>query len=184
MTDLPPEPTLGTSSVDEPVAPATRRTAVRVLAGLAVLLLAADVALGVLLVSRRAHRQALDDARADAVAAARQVLVNLDSISAASVDKDLARVLGGTTGTFRDQFQRSQAQLKELIVANKTRSSAEVRSAGVVRVDTSSATVLVATDRTVSDASTPTGQVVNERWTVDLEKHGGRWLVADLAPVS
>lgn len=184
MTDLPPEPSLGTSTVDAPVAPATRRTAVRVLAALAVLLLVADVALGVLWLSHRAHRETLDAARNDAVSAARQVLVNLDSISADTVDQDLARVLAGTTGTFRDQFERSKSQLKELVVGNKTHSSALVRSAAVVRADTSTATVLVATDRTVSDASTPGGQVVNERWTVDLEKHGGHWLVADLQPVS
>lgn len=183
MSDLAAEPAPGTPDAAVPSSP-SRRTAVRVLSALAVLLLVADVALGVLWLSRRAHRDALDAARADAVAAARQELVNLDSISADTVDKDLAAVLAGTTGTFRDQFKRSQADLKALILEHKTRSSAVVKSAGVVRVDTSSATVLVATDRTVSDSTTPNGQVVNERWTVDLEKHGGRWLVADLAPVS
>ena len=182
MTDLPPE--LATSSVTEPAPDPSRRTAVTVLAVLAVLLLVADVALGALWLSRRAHRQALESARFDAVTAARQEIVSLDSLSAATIDRDLAAVLSGTTGTFRDQFTRSQADLKALILQHKTTSSATVRSAGVVRADTSSATVLVATDRTVSDSTTPSGQLVNERWTVDLEKHGGRWLVADLQPVS
>lgn len=161
-----------------------RRTAVLVLGVLAVLLLAADAALAVLWLSHRSHRDALESARTDAVVAARQEIVNLDSLSAATIDRDLATVLAGATGTFREQFSRSQADLKALVLQHKTQSTAVIASAAVVRADSSSATVLVAADRTVRDSTTPDGQVAHDRWTVDLEKHGGRWLVADLQPVS
>jgi Mce-associated membrane protein len=54
----------------------------------------------------------------------------------------------------------------------------------VVRADTDTATVLVAVDRTVKDSTDPQGAVAHDRWRVDLEKHGGRWLVSDLEPVA
>ncbi len=180
MTETSPE--LDTEHVVEPAQPRSRRTTVLVV--LVALLLVVDAVLAAFWLVDRKHDNDLDAARADSVAAARQEIVNLDSLSATTIDRDLAAVLSGATGTFRDQFRRSQDDLKGLIKQHRTASSAKVLSAAVVRVDASSATVLVATDRTVRDATTPGGQVVNERWKVDLEKHGGRWLVADLQPVS
>jgi Mce-associated membrane protein len=154
-----------------------------VLLALLVLLLVAASVLTVLLVGRLSDRRALERARDDAVAAGRQAIVNLDSISAATVERDMDRVLAGATGTFKDQFERSRADLAKLVVANKTVSTGTVISAGVVSADTASATLLVAADRVVKDATTPQGATVHDRWRVYLEKRGGRWLVAKLEPV-
>lgn len=159
------------------------RTRGRVLLALLVLLLVAASVLTVLLVGRLSDRRALERARDDAVAAGRQAIVNLDSISAATVERDMDRVLAGATGTFKDQFERSRADLAKLVVANKTVSTGTVISAGVVSADTASATLLVAADRVVKDATTPQGATVHDRWRVYLEKRGGRWLVAKLEPV-
>lgn len=160
------------------------RTAVQVLSVLAVALLAAAVALGVTVLSHRNDRDALDDARESALAAARQEIINLDSLNHATIDADLKRVIDGATGTFKDQFTRAQADLKSLIVQRKSVSSGTVLQAGVVRADTDTATVLVAVDRSVKDSTDPDGAVAHDRWRVDLEKHGGRWLVSALEPVA
>lgn len=160
------------------------RTAIRLLSTLAVLLLAACVALAVIVKGNVDDRDTLREARAGALAAARQQVINLDSLSAATIDRDLKRVLDGATGTFKDQFTRSQADLKALIVERKTVSSASIISSGIVRADTGTATVLVAVDRTVKDTTTPQGAVAHDRWRVDLEWRDGRWLVAELEPVA
>lgn len=175
-------------AADEPLtAPAPSRAvrAVTVaLAVLSVLLLVATVALGVTWRRHVSDRHALDDARGDALVAARQHIVNLDSIAWSTVDRDLARVLDGATGMFKDQFARAKADLKSQVVQRKSVSTGTVVSAAVVRADRSTATVLVAAERTVRDSSATQGGTAHDRWKVALEKHGGRWLVADLEPVA
>jgi Mce-associated membrane protein len=160
------------------------RTAVIALSVVVVLLAGACVALAVTVSSNVRDRDALRDAREAAVAAARQEIVNLDSISYSTVDADMKRVLAGATGTFKTQFSRAQADLKSAFIAKKSVSTGTVLFAGIVRGDMNSATVLVAADRTVKDSSTTQGAVAHDRWSVDLEKHGGRWLVATLEPVA
>jgi len=141
------------------------------------------VALAAVLLSRLADRSALDEAREDALRAGRQAVVNLDSISAATVDRDMDRVVAAATGTFKEQFSRSREDLKQAIVANATESSGRVISAGVVSADEASATLLVAADRTIKDRTNPEAQVVHDRWRVYLEKRDGKWLVEKLDPV-
>lgn len=171
-------------ALQAPVPAATpSRTLLRLLLVALVLLLVAASALTVLLVGRRADRSDLERAREQAVVAGRQAIINLDGLSAATVERDMDRVLAGATGTFKDQFQRSRADLAKLIVANKTVSSGTILSAGVVSADTVSATLLIAADRVVKDRTTPKGATVHDRWRVYLEKRGGRWLVAKLEPV-
>lgn len=153
------------------------------LAALVAVLAVAAVVLAVVLGARLSDRRALDQARADALAAGRQAIVNLDSISARTVDEDMDRVVAGATGTFKDQFTRSREDLKKLVLANRTESSGTVLAAGVITADSASATLLVAADRRVKDATTPEAEVVHDRWRVYLEKRGGKWLVAKLEPV-
>jgi Mce-associated membrane protein len=160
------------------------RTWLVVLSALAAALVVAVAVLSFVALSHRRDRQALEDARENALAAGRQAILNLDALSAATIDKDLARVVAGATGTFKEQFTKAQADLKELVVSRKTESSGQILSAGVVRSDTDTATVLVAVDRTVKDSTDKDGTVAHDRWRLDLEKHGGRWLVADLQPVA
>jgi Mce-associated membrane protein len=160
------------------------RTQVRVLAGLAVLLLVAVVVLALLVQRNRSHRAALTSARADAVAAARQAIVNLDSLSVTTVDADLKRVLDGATGQFKDQFGKSQDDLKAVIQRLKTVSEGRVVASAVIRNGVESADVLVAVDRTIKDTGNPSGVIANDRWKVTLEKHSGRWLVSALDAVS
>ncbi len=159
----------------------------RVLGALAVVagvLLIASIVLGFLVAGHARSRSDLTSAQGDAVSAARQAIKNLDSLSAATVDADLKRVVDGATGSFKEQFSKAQAELKKVVVERKTVSSATVLSAGLERSDLNSATVLVAVDRTVTDTSTPNGVVAHDRWKMQLEKHSGRWLLATLEPVA
>ncbi len=156
---------------------------VAVLASLAAVLLIACCVLALVVKSHRDSRSASDAAREAALSAGRQAILNLDALSAGTIDKDLARVVAGATGSFKDQFVKAQGDLKSLIVAGKTTSKGTILSAGVVRSDLDTATVLVAVDRLVKDTEHPDGVTAHDRWKLSLEKHGGRWLVATLDAV-
>jgi Mce-associated membrane protein len=155
-----------------------------ILSIVAALLIVAAITLAFVWRHNETSRSSLDDARAAAVSAARQEIINLDSISAATIDADLTRTVAGATGSFKDLFTKSQADLKQLVLQRKTVSTATIRSAGVVRADTDTATVLVAVDRTLKDSTSKDGVIQHDRWKLDLELHGGRWLVANLVPVA
>jgi Mce-associated membrane protein len=178
-----PEPLAEAAAPSEP----PRRRAGVLVVALAVvvgLLAASSVVLALYLRSERADRDDFAKARSSATNAAGQLLVNLDALSAATIDRDMKRVVEGSTGTFRKQFTSSQQQLKAYILKQKITSSGELRSVAILRSDTDTATALVAIDRTFKDAAHPQGVVANDRWKVSLEKHGGRWLAANLEPVA
>jgi Mce-associated membrane protein len=151
-----------------------------VLVVLSALLVVACVVLGWLVWSHKSDSSDLRDARAAALTAARQEVVNLHTISYKTVDADFARVIAGTTGTFKDQFSRAQTDLKPIILQSKAITSGKVLSAGLVKGDLDSATVVLGVDRTVTDATDPDGAVNHFRYRLTLEKHGGRWLVSKL----
>ena len=168
----------------EPAAAPRGRVLPAVLSVLVVVLLVATLVLAWVVKGHRDDREALESAREAALRAGRQAILNLDALSAATVDADLKRVVDGATGDFKKQFTQAQSDLKSLVVARKTVSKGTILSAGVVRADLDSATVLVAVDRVVTDTTNTAGTTARDRWKVDLEKHGGRWLVSGLEGVA
>ncbi|MET8908714.1 hypothetical protein [Micromonospora sp. NPDC004551] len=185
VEDLPePEPEPQPADPDAAAGPAgtapTRRG--RVLVALLVVLLAAALAgAGV-----QGHRwyvdRATDQARREAVAAARQAAVNFVSVSAASVDRDLSRITAGATGDFKDEFTRGQAQVRSAVVENKVQSQGTVLRAGLVSGDRRRAVVLVAVDATVRNVKAPDGRPSHYRIQLDLirDRDSGDWLVTRL----
>ena len=160
------------------------RPVATILSMLVVALLAAAVALAFVVKSHLDARDKVAAARDNALQAGRQAILNLDALSAVTIDQDLARVVAGATGQFKSQFVAAEGDLKNLVVTRKTTSKGTILSAGVVRSDQASATVLVAVDRVVKDSTTPDGTVAHDRWKVSLELRGGRWLVANLEAVA
>ncbi|MBW8821872.1 MAG: hypothetical protein JF598_27610, partial [Streptomyces sp.] len=102
--------------------------------------------------SHRRHREALDEARTQALAAGRQAIINLDAISATTLDADLKRVEGVSTGKFKELFTKSEATLRDLYPKQKTASTGTIQAAAVVSSDLDTATLLIASDRSVTDA--------------------------------
>ncbi|WP_130335776.1 hypothetical protein [Micromonospora kangleipakensis] len=166
-------------AADHDAGPPGRR---RALAGLLAVLLAAALAAAGVYGHRWYVDRATDQARRDAVAAARQASVNFVSVSAASVDRDLQRIVAGATGDFRDEFTRGQAQVRTAVVENKVQSQGSVLRAGLVSGDRRHAVVLVAVDATVRNVKAPDGRPSHYRIQVDLvrDKDSGDWLVSRL----
>lgn len=157
--------------------PSRRRPRAPVLLGLVCLLLA-GVAIG-LGVGLRAEREE-QRSRAAALAAARQEAVNLTSIDHRQLDRDLARVLAGATGAFKEDFAARSDDLRQLLQENKVVSEGSVLEAGLVRASATRATALVVVDSTVRNTAETQGSTRNYRVQVDLVRSGPRWLVSSL----
>jgi hypothetical protein len=115
-----------------------------------------------------------------ALKAARSEVLALTTLSATSSDADIARILRGATRSFRDQFEDQAKAFRSALVTSKVTSTGEIASAGLTRLKSDSAQVVVAATGTVSNKDTPQAKPRNYRLRVDLEKVGGRWLVSGM----
>nr|BFE62024.1 hypothetical protein GCM10020063_065500 [Dactylosporangium thailandense] len=146
------------------------------------LLVCAAVAAAAVLGNRWYDARTLDRAHQQALAAAKQTTVDFVSVSAASVDRDLQRIVAGATGDFRDEFTRGQAQVRAAVVENNVDSKGTVLRAALVSGDRDAAVVLVAVDATVRNSKAPEGRASHYRIQVDMarDRDSGRWRVAKL----
>lgn len=128
--------------------------------------------------------QALADDRQAALDAAGTHAVDLLSLNYKSVDADLARILATSTGPARAEYAANAVKLKDTTVANKVVQNGVLRSAGLVSLANGTAKVLVVADVDIrwEGADTP-AQKRFYRWSMDLTKVGGAWLVSKAVQV-
>ena len=150
------------------------------LLGLLVLLAVAAVALAATSYARSSSASDRADRREAVLDSARQQAVNFTTLDYQHLDRDLGRVLRGSTGDFRTQFRTGTKDLSTLVTQNKAVSRGEVLDAGLVSSDDDSARVLVVADSTVTNAADTKPQKRHYRMQLDLVRHGDRWLVSDL----
>lgn len=144
------------------------------------LALVAALVLGVVLGRQALDQRAETRNRAEALAAARQIAVNFSTLDYRTFDRDTARVSAEATGTFRSDFAAQAAQIKQVVVANKSVSTGEVGQAALVSASSHAARVLLALDATVTNTSSTTPTARHYRVQLDLTKVGGRWLATQL----
>lgn len=150
------------------------------LLALLVLVAVAAAALAATSLSRVSAATDRADRRESVLDSARQQAVNFTTLDYQHLDRDLGRVLRGSTGDFRKQFEAGTKDLSTLVTQNKAVSRGEVLDAGLVSSDDDSARVLVVADSTVTNAADPKPQKRHYRMQLDLVRHGDRWLVSDL----
>ncbi|MDQ6641819.1 MAG: hypothetical protein M3Y66_04920 [Actinomycetota bacterium] len=98
-----------------------------------------------------------------------------------NMDPLMAKVLAGSTGQFRQEYQRSSVQLKSAVSAQQSISTGKVLSVGISTLDPNSAVVFIAADSQVQNRSTNgKKQPRYYRLQMDMSKVKGRWLVAKL----
>lgn len=135
----------------------------------------------VVLLGLQVRADSLDDnAREAGLTAARQSALNLTSIDQEDFDGDVARVLDGATGEFRQDFQARSADLQTLLDENEVSAEGTVLEAAIIRSDRQSATVLVVVDSTVSNSAAPEGRVNSYRMRLEVERVGDSWLTSQL----
>jgi Mce-associated membrane protein len=156
---------------------ATPRSLRRLLVGLGVLL--ALLAVTALVLGLRVRdARAEEDRRQDALRYAKQMALNLTSISVQELDTDIEQVLDGATGEFEEDFARRSDNLREVLTTNEVVSEGNVLEAALVRSDEDTATALVVVDATVRNAQNPRGGVNTYRMKLELERQGDRWLTS------
>ncbi|GAA4095459.1 hypothetical protein [Nonomuraea soli] len=126
---------------------------------------------------REAH--ALADERQAALDAAGTHAMNLISISHATVDADIERILATSTGPARSEYAAGAAKLKETTLANKVVQTGVLRATGLESMKPGSAKILVVADVDIRwEGSNSPPQKRFYRWSMELIKVGGSWLVA------
>jgi Mce-associated membrane protein len=129
------------------------------------------------------HQQALADVRASALAAGRQIAIDVADYDYRQIDRDFTRVTQEAAGNFLKQFSTQAAGVRDAIVAAKAVSVAQVASAGVVNASPTSAQIVVALNRTVTNAQAPKGTTNAFGLQIQLVRHGGRWLATAVNPL-
>lgn len=154
----------------------------RIAAWLLVFLLTGAVAAAAAFGRQWYDQRQLDAARQQALAAARQDVVDFVSINAATVDHDLQRIADHATGGFKDEFTQDMPQVREAVVENKVVSQGTALRAAIVSANRHTAVVLVAVDATVRNANVPDGRLTHYRVEVTLvpDGHSGQWLISNL----
>jgi Mce-associated membrane protein len=129
------------------------------------------------------HQAELAQARTAALAAGRQIAVDIASYDYRHIDADFTRVSKEATGKFLTDFSTQSAGVRDAIVAAKAVSTAQIASAGVVNASTGSVQVVVALNRTVTNVQAPKG--TNSAFGIQmfLVKRGGHWLASQVNPL-
>lgn len=124
---------------------------------------------------------AADDAALDA---GREAAVAFTSYDYRHLGEDLRRVEDMSTGRFRDQFTEAMGSLTESISSAKGVSVGRVVYAGLRERSENTAVVLAAIDASITNTSSPRPSTRRYRLQITLNDETGRWLIADVAPVT
>ncbi|WP_188196985.1 hypothetical protein [Nonomuraea sp. SYSU D8015] len=109
---------------------------------------------------------------------------NLVSLDYRTVDTDLQRILDTSTGAARAEYAAAADKLKSTTLKSKVVQQGVLRAAGVVSLTGSKAKVLVVADVEIRwDGSDTPPQPRNHRWSMELDKIGGVWLVSKAVQV-
>lgn len=149
--------------------------------GLAVVLVALLVAIGLVVIRQDDVDADLTAAQQDVAGAARREALAFLTVDHRDMDPLIDAVLDGATGGFAKQYASQRETLTSEAVRTEATSTPEVVALGVGDQDEESATVLVAANSTVTNTGTGTdGQVRYYRLRLRLVREDDRWLTSDL----
>lgn len=149
--------------------------------GLAVVLVALMVAIGLVVTRQDDGDAALTAAHQDVAGAARREALAFLTVDHRDMDPLIDAVLAGATGGFAKQYASQRETLTSEAVRTEATSTPEVVALGVGDQDEESATVLVAANSTVTNTGTGAdGQVRYYRLRLRLVREDDRWLTSDL----
>lgn len=124
--------------------------------------------------AQEAQRQQAMDAATDGVE-------NLLTLRPSTVEATAKEIVNSSTGAFKKDFEARKKVFVDAIKEEEVTSSGEIRAVGVESFDGERASVLIAASSTVSNkASKDQPQDRDYRIRVQTEKHGDRWLVAQV----
>lgn len=145
--------------------------------GAAVGMLAILLSVGLLLLSGFLiwhHRQATDERQraAEYEATARQVVVTLMSLDAATAPETVQSVIASSTGPFKDEFEGAAEDFVSIAADAEVSTKAEVKAVAVQSMTEGEAQVLVTATSTVSNAAGSVEEPRSWRLSVKLVRMG------------
>ena len=171
-----------------------QRASVVALALLATLLAAACVVVLVwpTAVPGKSTAEKADDRAVAVQSAASQVMKAFLDVDYRDMDPRVKKVLGLSTGAFKNQYQTAAADLKSQVQAAKTVATGAVLRVGIGDIGDDKAVVYVAADSNVSNISIEKEKAEGKtadgrryyRFQLTLTKVGDRWLLSDLQGIS
>jgi Mce-associated membrane protein len=161
-------------------APAALRVTPAVLWALVAVALVASLALGATRGREWFAARQTQQANSAALAAARQLAVNFVTVDYTKVDADIARVKAGATGEFLKSYTTSVDDLKKVLVANQTVSTAGRTEVALVSGDRDSAVALVGVVAPTKNTAVPAGETKTYRMRLQLRLVGATWKVENL----
>ena len=121
----------------------------------------------------RQHAQVTKAARDETLAFLTVDYMNMDPL--------IAKVIAGATGTFKEQYEGAQVNLKASAQQAKAVSTGEVLSVGIADIDDSSAVAFVAANSEVTNSSTKgKPQPRYYRLKLTMVRKGDAWLTSNL----
>lgn len=123
------------------------------------------------------------DQKAKAIQSARQMGVNLMSIDAATAQRDLDRIVAGTTGDFKNKLASQSKAFMDQVTKYKAKTTVSDVDAALVSIDDDSAEVMVSLNGTVTNDKVKNGTPQGYRYQMDLTRVDDRWLVSGLEVV-
>jgi hypothetical protein len=132
--------------------------------------------------SNDGHVIASDAQRHQVLAVAEQFCLRVDAFNGddpAAYKKLVTEML---TTKYKKAFDTEFAAIQQLGIQKGQSGKGTIVASGVGDIDDDSATVLVVHDNTITSSAGTTER--HSRWSIDLNKVGGTWLVDDFTPVS
>ncbi|MCL2542300.1 MAG: hypothetical protein FWE71_07575 [Nocardioidaceae bacterium] len=118
--------------------------------------------------------------------AATSEIETMNTLDYRRISSGLKTWMGITTGTLHDQIAQASKQDRQALADQQKISAGHVVDAAVVDMTADTATVIAAVDVTVKDGTAPKAQptVKRDRFSADLVRVGGRWLLEKLDQVA
>lgn len=123
-----------------------------------------------------------DAERHKVVAVAEQFCLRVDAFDGDDPDKYRELVTEMLTTKYKKAFDTEFGAIEQLGIQKGQQGKGTIVASGVGDMDADSATVLVVHDNTITSSAGTTQR--HSRWSVDLNKVDGKWLVDDFTPVS
>jgi Mce-associated membrane protein len=124
------------------------------------------------------------DRRTQLERAARQEAVNLVNVDYRQAQQASDRILSGATGEFKDQWGSTVSkQFLDVMTKGQAVQTVQTVHAGVVNFDSDSAESIVSVSALVVTPQVPKGVQRNYRYSMELTRVGGRWLVSKVVLV-
>jgi Mce-associated membrane protein len=129
-------------------------------------------------------RDATQHARyAEAMAAASQEATAFVNVDHETAEEDLARIAAGATGQPRERYTDDVDRIVRSLRRDRLVTEGEVLWTGVVRVDATGATALVATTGTRADRRAAEPEARDLRLRLQLVPVDDEWLTSEIVPV-